>query len=111
MSTIILFIIGLLAFLFGFGFLINRLMRRLNGRVPRRLYSLIEWVIISGILLGIVGMFQPWVLWGFRVGFNLLLVSTLLYIVWSHIIPRSILEEENARIAAAAALIGEGKEP
>jgi hypothetical protein len=60
---------------------------RLNGRVPERIYRIIEYILIGGIILGIVGMFQPWLFAAFRYGFYLLLASTIGYIVWSHVSP------------------------
>jgi hypothetical protein len=33
-------------------------------------------------------MFQPWRLDGFRVGFLLVLFSTLAFILWSHVTPK-----------------------
>lgn len=62
---------------------------RLNGVVALQIYRPIELAIIAGILLGVFGMFQPWVMWGYTYGFLLLLISTLAFIVWSHITPRS----------------------
>ena len=62
---------------------------RLNGVVPQRVHRPIELAIIGGILLGVFGMFQPWVMAGYTYGFLLLLISTLSYIVWSHITPRA----------------------
>jgi hypothetical protein len=66
----------------------------LSGRVPQRVYGLIESIIIAGIVIGVIGMFQPWIHLGFRVGFHLLLASTLAFIVWSHITPRIARYEE-----------------
>lgn len=103
------FVVGLLAFLFGFGFFIALVARRLKERVWLRLYALIEGLIISGIVLGILGMFQPWVLWGFRIGFTVLLYSTLAYVVWSHVTPRAELHEE-ADVVSATPLDGEHRE-
>lgn len=60
---------------------------RLNGKVSYKTYRIIEYVLIGGIVLGIVGMFQPWLFVAFRYGFYLLLVSTLGFIAWSHISP------------------------
>jgi hypothetical protein len=59
----------------------------LNDRVPMRVYRPIERVIIAGIVLGVIGMFQPWLHILYRLGFHLLLVSTISFIVWSHIRP------------------------
>jgi hypothetical protein len=33
-------------------------------------------------------MFQPWVFLAYRYGFLVLLISTLGFILWSHIVPR-----------------------
>ena len=43
--------------------------------------------IISGIVVGAVGMFQPWLFRAYTLGFLLLLFSTLAFIVWSHVRP------------------------
>jgi hypothetical protein len=68
----------------------------LNGKVPQRTYNPIEWIIISGIFVGVVGLFQMWKLIGlfkgwklfpYQYGFLVLLVSLLLFMVWSHVSP------------------------
>lgn len=61
--------------------------RTFSHRIDPRLYNGVMRVIIAGILLGIVGMFQPWTITFYTYGFVLLLVSLLLYILWSHIVP------------------------
>jgi hypothetical protein len=38
-------------------------------------------------------MFQPWSFAGYRFGFLLLFVSTLAFILWSHIVPRGVHQE------------------
>ncbi|HEC23006.1 MAG TPA: hypothetical protein ENI95_08825 [Chloroflexi bacterium] len=60
----------------------------LNNNVSHRLYRIIEAIIIAGIVSGVVGMFQPWAFILYRVGFHVLLISTIAYIMWSHIIPK-----------------------
>jgi hypothetical protein len=65
----------------------------LNHNIPMRVYRPIELVIIAGIVLGIVGMFQPWSFAAYRLGFFLLFGSTLAFILWSHIVPRGIQHE------------------
>jgi hypothetical protein len=60
----------------------------LNNKVSKRVYQVIEWALIAGIVLGILGMFQPWLFAAYRYGFGLLLVSTLGFIAWSHVTPR-----------------------
>lgn len=61
---------------------------RLNNNVSDNVYRAIERASIAGIVLGIVGMFQPFAVQLYTLGFILLLVSTLVFIFWSHIIPR-----------------------
>jgi len=61
--------------------------RTFSHVIDPRLYNGVMRVIIAGIVLGILGMFQPWALALYTYGFVLLLVSLLLYILWSHIVP------------------------
>ena len=51
------------------------------------LYSLITRAVVTGIILGIVSMIQPFVFELFKYGFLLLLASTIMYIVIAHISP------------------------
>lgn len=62
----------------------------LNNRIPERIYRPIEWATIAGIVLGIIGMFQPWTFAGYRYGFMLLFFSTLAFILWSHVVPKGV---------------------
>ncbi len=84
----IYFIIGLLAFLVGFGTFIGWMAHKLNHNISQRTFGLIEKTIIAGISLGIVGMFQPWVLPAYGIGFHVLLLFTLAYVAWSHVTPK-----------------------
>lgn len=61
---------------------------KLNNNISEKTYRPIEYVLIGGIVLGILFMFQPWMFELFRIGFFLLLVSTIFYILWSHVRPR-----------------------
>src|SRR5512136_1533027 len=49
----------------------------LSNRVPEGVYRTIEYVLIAGIALGVVGMFQPWLFALFKISFFVLLLSTL----------------------------------
>jgi|YNPBryBLVA2012_1023415.scaffolds.fasta_scaffold00397_7 hypothetical protein len=84
----VLFIVGFLAILLAYIFFIAFLARRLRGKIPHRVHATVEMIIIAGILLGVVGIFQPWLQAGYTYGFTLLLYSTLSFIVWSHIPPQ-----------------------
>lgn len=72
---------------------------QLNDRVPHKTYKIIEYVIIGGIILGVVMMFQPWVFELFRWGFYLLLASTLAFIAWSHVSPADPVDVVAAELA------------
>jgi hypothetical protein len=91
-SFLTVFLAILMAFIF-FGVVFTS--RELSGRVSQPVYNVVEKLIIAGILLGVVGMFQPWAQVLYRIGFLLLLVSTLAFIVWSHIAPRAARYDED----------------
>lgn len=60
---------------------------RLNHNIAETPYRTIERVLIAGIVLGVIGMFQPFTITLYTLGFIVLLVSTLGFIFWSHIVP------------------------
>ena len=86
---IVFFIIGFVAFILTVGFISNFAMRKLNGRIDVRIQSPIEMLLIAGILLGVVAMFQPWSLAAYGIGFHVLLFCVLSFTVWSHVTPRT----------------------
>ena len=53
--------------------------------LPRRAISFITRAAIVGIMLGLAGMIQPFVFELFRIGFYLLLASTVTYTVASYV--------------------------
>lgn len=83
-AAIVLTFITLVAFVAGL----------LNHNIPREVYRPIELTLIGGIALGILGMFQPWFFIAYRVGFFVLLFSTLGFILWSHVIPKGVQHSE-----------------
>ncbi|MFN8458761.1 MAG: hypothetical protein U0401_29600 [Anaerolineae bacterium] len=68
----------------------------LSHNIAPNVYRPIELTIIGGIVLGVVGMFQPWWFQGYRIGFFVLLISTLSFILWSHVVPRGMRPQETA---------------
>jgi hypothetical protein len=68
----------------------------LNNYISPRIYRAIETALIAGIVLGIFGMFQPWLMILYKVGFLVLLVSTLGFIWWSHIKPKGVRRQKEA---------------
>ena len=89
------FILIFVAIILTFITLIVVLASMLSNNIPLRIYKPIERVLIAGIVLGIVGMFQPWAFIAYRIGFFVLLISTLGFIVWSHIVPKGIQRPED----------------
>jgi hypothetical protein len=83
----ITFLVGFLALLFAYIFLIRWVTAQLNERIDAQRFARIERIFIGGIVLGVVCMFQPWFFLGYRYGFLLLLFSTLAFILWSHVTP------------------------
>jgi len=61
---------------------------RLNNKIEQRVHRPIELACIIGIFAGIIGMFQPFLVQLYTLGFIVLLISTLGFIFWSHIVPR-----------------------
>ena len=50
-----------------------------------RFVPLLERLTVAGMVVGVVGMFQPWDIQWFGPGFNILALSTLAFIVVSHL--------------------------
>jgi lysylphosphatidylglycerol synthetase-like protein (DUF2156 family) len=83
------FVAVFIAILLVFIFVIVAAALLLKGKVPPRTYRPVESVIIAGIVIGVVGLFQGWTLFGYEYGFLLLLISLLLFMIWSHITPQT----------------------
>ena len=93
------FILIFVGIILAFAFLIVLVARLLNNNVQPLVYQIIEWIIIGGVVLGVVGMFQPWVLFGYQWGFLLLFVCLLAFNIWSHVTPRHIPQAEKVERA------------
>jgi len=65
---------------------------RFNRKIPYRTFRAIELTIIAGIIIGVIVMFQPIQLVGYQYGFIWLLGATLIFILWSHVIPQKLSE-------------------
>lgn len=83
------FVAFFIAVLLTFILLIVIAAKRYNGRLHYRAYRPIELCAIVGILSGVVLLFQPATFVAYRYGFGLLLISTLGFILWSHVTPKS----------------------
>lgn len=104
----ILFIVGFAIILGLFILFIRFVAQQLNDTISQRTFDRVERILIGGIIVGVVGMFQPWVFFGYKYGFLLLLVSTLGFIVWSHVTPAAPLyEQADFADAPVEELVGE----
>lgn len=90
------FILTFVAILLTFISLIVISSRILNNNISPRIHRPIETVLILGIILGVFGMFQPWMHIFYKVGFMVLLISTLGFIWWSHIRPKDVRRQKEA---------------
>jgi hypothetical protein len=88
------FFATLLAILSGFICIIAAASRALSDRVPERLFSVIEIALIAGIVLGIFGMFQPWVQPLYPIGFIVLFASTWMFTLWGYVTPKRVQSTE-----------------
>lgn len=87
------FILVFVAIILTFISLIIIAARILNHNISARIHRPIELLTIAGILLGVFGMLQSWSFGLYRISFPLLLIATLGFIFWSHIIPQGIVRE------------------
>jgi hypothetical protein len=89
------FILIFVAIILLFATLIIFTSVRLSDNIAQRPHFAIEALAMAGIVLGILGIFQPWVFALYSVSFVVLLLSTLFFILWSHVQPkRTVLHEE-----------------
>jgi len=92
--TAITFICIFVAILLVYIFLINLVGQLLTNRISEKIYRIINMALIIGIVGSIIMLFQPYSMFLYRRGFPILLFSILGFILWSHIIPRQLPEEE-----------------
>jgi hypothetical protein len=88
------FFTTLVAIISGYICFIAFMSRLLSGRVSERLFGLLEKLFIAAILLGIAGMFQPWVPVFYPLGFVLLFAATWLFTLWGYVIPKTAANGE-----------------
>jgi len=82
------FILIFVAIILAFISVISLVASILSNQIAERPYRIIETILIVGIVLGIISMFQPWMFLIYKYGFLVLLISTLGFILWSHVTPR-----------------------
>jgi ABC-type transport system involved in cytochrome c biogenesis permease subunit len=88
------FICYFVAIILVYIFLINVISQFLNHKISPKIYKPLNLLFIAGIIGGILLMLQPFTIVLFRISFMVVLVSLLLFMVWSHVIPAAIPEDE-----------------
>mgnify|MGYP001823205590 CR=1 FL=1 len=83
------FFATLVAILSGYICFIAFMSRLLSGRISERVFGYLEKLLIAGILLGIAGMFQPWVPAFYPLGFIVLFAATWIFTLWGYVVPKS----------------------
>jgi FtsH-binding integral membrane protein len=93
-GDVIKFMTVFLAILMTFIFFIAVMAAVLDQKIHPSLFNKVLLVLIIGIVLGVIGMFQPWSQDLYRIGFHVLFVSLFSFMFWTHITPKRIEEEE-----------------
>jgi hypothetical protein len=88
------FILMFIGIVVAFIDLIIFLATLLNHNVPQRVYDPILNVLIAGVVLGVIGMFQPFLFVLYQIGFVMLFVSLIGFMAWSHIEPKRLQRQE-----------------
>ncbi len=89
------FILMFVALVLAFVVFIHSVAVRLNGKISARSHGIIEAILIGGVVFGLLGMFQPWAIGGYQIGFHVLLVCFLAFNVWSHVSPKAAQRMES----------------
>ena len=87
------FICYFVAIILVYIFLINVISQILNHKISPKVYKPLNFIFIAGIIGGIILMLQPFTIVLFKISFMVVLVSLLLFMVWSHVTPAAILED------------------
>jgi hypothetical protein len=85
------FILMFIAIILLYATLIIWLSSIYSDRISPGAYRVGEVLTIGGIVLGIVMIFQPWIFLAYPIGFVVLLLATLSFILWSHIHPKQTM--------------------
>jgi hypothetical protein len=93
LGDIVGFITNFGTILLGGAFFLAFVAANVNGKIPRRIHTIVELVIIFFLVVGVISMFQPISIAIYSTGFNVLMFSLLSFIVWSHLIPKMPSEE------------------
>lgn len=84
------FILIFIGIIVAFVDLIIWLATKLNHNVRESVYTPILNILIAGIVLGVIGMFQPFVFLFYQIGFAMLFISLIGFMVWGHLVPKGV---------------------
>jgi hypothetical protein len=101
-GDIIGFITTFGTFLLGGAFFLAFVAANVNGKIPRRLHTAVELIIIFFLVVGVICMFQPISIDIYSNGFNVLMFSLLAFMIWGHLIPKMPSQEAEEMEAEAA---------
>ena len=88
------FICYFVAIILVYIFLINVTSQILSNKISQKIYKPLNLIFIAGIIGGIILMLQPFTIVLFRISFMVVLVSLLFFMVWSHVTPAAVPEDE-----------------
>ena len=87
------FILIFVAIILTFIGLIIVATRILNHNISASIHRPLELLTIGGIVFSVFGMLQSWSFGLYRISFPVLLIATLGFIFWSHVIPRGTIRD------------------
>lgn len=94
------FILIFASILLTYIMIISIVAQMLSNQISPRSFKIVESILIAGIVLGVLGMFQPWFFIAYPVGFLVLLFSTLGFILWSHVSPKPKQRQEEIAVTS-----------
>lgn len=94
------FILIFIGIVVAFVDLIIFLATKLNNNVRESVYRPILNILIAGIVLGVIGMFQPFVFELYQIGFVMLFFSLIGFMAWSHLVPKGV--QRGAEVGAVS---------
>jgi len=80
------FLLTFVPIILGFMAVVVFVSKILEQKIPEGAYKAVEYVLIAGIVLGIIAMFQPWTFLLFKPGFFVLFGSLIGFMIWSHVL-------------------------
>ena len=87
------FMTSFASILLGAIFFLAFVAANINGKIPRKLHTVVELIIIFFLVVGVVCMFQPIAIEIYSTGFNILIFALLAFMVWGHLIPKMPSQE------------------